>query len=282
MVDPRILQIAILGCLATYGMTVLDFELSPGRFALIVGLALGTEWLGRRWRGERFDPRSPLTTSISLSLLLRTSGLELAAASAVLAIGSKHLLRARGSHVFNPANFGIVALLLLTDRAWVSAGQWGHTALLALALAGMGQLVIHRSARSDVTWAFLVAWCSLSFGRAAWLGDPWAIPLHQLENGALLVFAFLMISDPRTTPRSRAGRLIYAAGVAVAGFGLQFGAYEPNGLFFALFAAAPLVPLLDRWLPGPVYRWAPVLEEPSHESHPASAAALPSTAHGAR
>ncbi|MCP5057465.1 MAG: hypothetical protein GY937_12170 [bacterium] len=282
MADPRHFQIAALGGLTAYGISALDLELSLDRFVLVVSVALATEWLGRRLRGERFDPRSPFITATSLSLLLRAANPWLAALAALLAIGSKHLLRARGSHVFNPANFGIVVLLLLTDRAWVSAGQWGHVAIFTFALAGVGQLVIHRSARSDVTWAFLAAWIALSFGRAAYLGDPWAIPLHQLENGALLIFAFFMISDPRTTPRSRAGRFVYATGVAAAGFVMRFGFYEPNGLLFALFAAAPFVPLLDRWLPGPVFRWAPVPEENFHASHPASALALVSLARGAR
>ncbi|MBW2242528.1 MAG: RnfABCDGE type electron transport complex subunit D [Deltaproteobacteria bacterium] len=282
MADPRVFQIAALGGLTAYGMSALDLELSVDRFLLVVGAALATEGLGRWLRGERFDPRSPLITAFSLSLLLRAASPWLATLAAVLAIGSKHLLRARGSHVFNPANFGIVVLLLVTDQAWVSAGQWGHAAILTLALAGVGQLVIHRAARSDVTWAFLAAWVALSFGRASWLGDPWAIPLHQLENGALLIFAFFMISDPRTTPRSRAGRLVYAAGVATAGFVLRFGFYEPNGLLFALFAAAPFVPLLDRWLPGPVFRWAPVLEEKFHASHPASAPGFLPLARGVR
>lgn len=274
MPDPRALQVAVLGSLAVYGSTALDLEIAPERFVLIVAVAVATEWLGRRARGEAFDLRSPLVTALSLTLLLRTATPGLAAVGALLAIGSKHVLRARGGHVFNPANFGIVALLLVTDGAWVSSGQWGHAALLALGLAGAGQLVIHRAARSDVTWAFLLAWSALTFGRAAWLGDPWAIPLHQLENGALLVFAFFMISDPRTTPRSRSGRIVYACVVAAAGFGLRVAAYEPNGLLFALFAAAPLVPLLDRWLPGPAFRWGLPPEESFHASPPSPAAAL--------
>ncbi len=282
MSDPRALQIAALGGLAVYGSAALDFEIEAGRVALVVAVALATEWIGRRLRGEPFDPRSPLITALSLTLLLRAATPGLAAAGALLAVGSKHLLRARGGHVFNPANFGIVVLLLATDGVWVSAGQWGHAALLALALAGAGQLVIHRSTRSDVTWAFLAAWGGLTFGRAAWLGDPWAIPLHQLQNGALLIFAFFMISDPRTTPRSRAGRVFYAAVVAGAGFALRFGAHEPNGLLHALFAAAPLVPLLDRWLPGPTYRWDRAPEEPRHASPSSLPAPLLPVPRGAR
>jgi Na+-transporting NADH:ubiquinone oxidoreductase subunit NqrB len=41
-----------------------------------------------------------------------------------LAISSKFLLQVEKKHFFNPANFGIIAALILTPDAWVSPGQW--------------------------------------------------------------------------------------------------------------------------------------------------------------
>ena len=73
-------------------------------------------------------------------------------------------------------------------------------------MACVGWLVVNRAARSDVTYAFIVFYCALIFGRSLWLGEPLTIPLHRLESGALLLFTFFMISDPKTTPDSRAGR----------------------------------------------------------------------------
>lgn len=254
--DPRVFQILSLASLALYGSFGLALELRPASLLAALGGALATEAFARRLRGESFDARSPMITALSLTLLLRTASPWLAALAACLAVGSKFAIRRSGGHVFNPANFAIVVLLLATDRVWVSSGQWGHGALLAVALVGAGQFVIHRAARSDVTWLFLAAWSALLFGRAAWLGDPWTIPWHQLQNGALLVFAFFMISDPRTTPRTRVARGLHAGLTASLGFALVFLAYEPDGLLFALFATAPLVPLLDRWRPGPVFSWA--------------------------
>ena len=93
------------------------------------------------------------------------------------------------------------------------------------------------------------------FGRAAWLGDPWAIPLHQLQNGAFLIFAFFMISDPKTTPDSRLGRVLFAAIVAAVAGWVQFGLFRPNGLIWSLFFCVPLVPILDRLFAGERYRW---------------------------
>ena len=254
--DPRFYQIAVLGSLLIYGLMVLDLEVRPGLAAVLLATALGSQWLlTRAVRLPHFEPRSALISGLSLCLLLRTSSLLLAALAAVITIASKFVIRARGKHVFNPTNFGLVVMLLLSDRVWVSAGQWGSAALLAFFVAGIGLLVTFRAERSDVTWAFLAAYAALLFGRAAWLGDPWAIPRHHLSSGALLIFAFFMISDPKTTPDSRPGRILFAGLVAAVAGSIQFGLHRPNALLWALVACAPLVPLLDRLLPAARYRW---------------------------
>jgi hypothetical protein len=170
-------------------------------------------------------------------------------------VGSKFVLRVGGKHVWNPTNFGIVLAIVATGRVWVSPGQWGNAALLAFLVACLGGLVVNRAARADVTAAFLGFYLAIVFGRALWLGQPMAIPLHQLASGALLVFTFFMISDPKTTPDSRTGRILFAALVAaIAGF-IAFVLYRQNGILFSLALAAPAVPLLDRLLPGGRYSW---------------------------
>ncbi|NIP87718.1 MAG: DUF2330 domain-containing protein, partial [Gammaproteobacteria bacterium] len=204
----------------------------------------------------RFDPRSPLISGLSLALLLRTADPVLAALAGVIAILSKALLRVRGKHLFNPTCFALVALLATSDAVWVSAGQWGQAAIGGFALACLGTAVVHRSLRLDVPFVFLAAYGALLLGRALWLGDPLAIPLHALQNGALLLFAFFMISDPRTTPDSRAGRVLFCAAAAAIALYLQFGLYEDNALLWALALCAPLVPLLDAALPGSRFSWA--------------------------
>jgi Na+-translocating ferredoxin:NAD+ oxidoreductase RnfD subunit len=81
------------------------------------------------------------------------------------------------------------------------------------------------------------------------------IPLHRLQNGALLLFTFFMISDPRTTPDSRAGRLVFAALVALGGWWWQFRQFGTNGQLWSLAVCSMLTPLLDWLLPGPKHRW---------------------------
>ena len=254
--DPRYYQIIVLSLLLGYGILELDFGIRWQNALIIVATALAVQFLGTRYaRLPRFDPLSPLITSMSLTLLLRTDTIWLAATAASLAIGSKFLLRYRGKHIFNPANFALVSLMLLSDHAWVSSGQWGSAAIGAFALACLGFLVLTRARRAETTIAFILIYAALLFGRAIWLDDPFSIPLHQMQNGALLIFAFFMISDPKTTPNTAAGRVLFAALVASVAYTIQFIYYQPNGPILALIMCAPMVPVIDSLLCGRIYRW---------------------------
>ena len=255
--DPRYYQIAALGSLATWGIVVLDFGVSVLQVLLTVAVALSTQWLGTRAVGlPRFDPLSPLITSLSLTILLRTDLPALSALAAAIAIGSKFLVRVNGKHIFNPANVAIVTLMMFSDRAWIASGQWGSTTFVAFALCCLGFMVLNRAKRSETTLAFLGFHAALLLGRALWLGDPLSIPLHQLQNGTLLIFSFFMISDPKTTPDAGAGRILFAGIVAVIAYLIQFVLYEPHGPVIALILSSPLVPLIDRLLRGKHYQWS--------------------------
>src|SRR3954470_2986700 len=261
MRDPRLYQILILSSLLVYGVARLDLEIPAGRALLLLGVAQLTQHACTRlWRLPAFDPRSALISGLSLCLLLRTNSWALAALAAAAAIAGKFVLRVHGKHVFNPTNFGIVAVMLATGGVWVSPGQWGSAAFFAFLIACLGGLVVSRAARSDVTYAFLAFYLAILFGRALWLGQPMAIPLHQLASGAFLIFTFFMISDPKTTPDTRAGRILFALLVALGAGFVHFVLYRPNGLLLSLAFLSPIVPLLDRLLPGVRYVWrgAPV------------------------
>ena len=259
--DPRHFQIAMLGGLLAYGQGSLGFGVSGvGIGATLLAALLTQGVLSRVVDARSFEPRSALISGLSLCLLLRSEALWLVPAAAGVAIASKFVLRRQGRHVFNPTAFAIVATLLGAElgalpAAWVSPGQWGSSATGVFVWAGLGSLVVYRAERSDVTWAFVAAYAAIVLGRSQWLGDPLAIGLHQLQGGALWIFAFFMISDPRTTPASRTGRCAFAVLVAVVACWLRFVHWEPHALFYALVASAPLVPLFDRWLPGPRHEW---------------------------
>ena len=264
--DPRLYQIASLSTLLLYGLIWLHFDVSVLKIALTLGTALLTQYAGTRlFILPSFDPRSPLISALSLCLLLRTDHLAVAALAAFIAIGSKFIIRWKGKHLFNPTSFALV-VVLASGLGWISPGQWGQVAWFGFLIACLGSLVVTRAARTDVTLAFLGFYVGLLITRALWLTDPLTIPLHQIESGALLIFAFFMISDPKTTPDSRSGRIVYALIIALAALYVQFGFFRQNGPLWGLIACAPLVPLIDYLVPGTRYDWS----RPSSDQVPAA------------
>jgi Na+-transporting NADH:ubiquinone oxidoreductase subunit NqrB len=254
--DARHYQIAALVSLLAYNVGWIDFGAQPlnsaaATAACLIAQALCTYW----FRLPSFDPRSPLITGLSLSLLLRADEASLYALAGAIAIGSKFLLRVNGKHIWNPAGFAIVALLVISPHVWISPGQWGSAAWFVALVCFFAILVLHAARRSDVALFFLCSHAALLFARAWWLGDPWAIPLHQLQSGALLIFSFFMISDPRTTPDSRLGRLLFAAAVALFAHYLTFFVQMRPALYIALIALSPLTLLFDKLLPAERFTW---------------------------
>jgi Na+-transporting NADH:ubiquinone oxidoreductase subunit NqrB len=255
--DPRYYQIAVLGILLTYGIVHLRFDMTWQRASLMVGTTLLTQFVcSRVWKLPAFDFRSALISGFSLSLFLRTNHWELAVLAAVMTILSKFTLRWKGKHVFNPTNFSVVFMLIFfRDDIWVSAGQWGNAMVAAFFMVGMGSLVVFKSRRSDITLAFLAFWAAVLFGRSLWMGEPMTIPWHRMQSGIVLLFAYHMISDPKSTPDSRAGRILFAALVAAGAGFVQFGLFRTNGLLWSLAACHLLVPLIDKILPGNRFDW---------------------------
>ncbi len=278
MADPRLYQICTLASLLVYGMGSLDFDITLPRVALLLATVLVTQFFCDRLVGGppfRMSARSALISGLSLCLLLRTNRPEFALLAGVITIASKSLIRVRGKHVFNPTNGGIVAMLLLTNQVWVSPGQWGAAAAFAFLMACAGMLVVHRSARSDVTFAFIAFYGVLLFGRSLSLGEPLTIPLHRVQSGALLLFTFFMISDPKTTPDSRTGRVVFAGLVALGAWYVQFRLFRTNGLLWSLAACSTLVPLIDRLAPGTRYIWAAQRAWSAHVARNANRASRP-------
>lgn len=253
--DPRAIQITAQSTFLLLEIVWLDFCPSPLQAAIFIAGSLAVETAHARLTGTALNWKSALSTGLSLSLLLRTQSPMLWIAAAVVAMGLKYLIRVNGKHVFNPSAVAIVALLLVSNRVWVSPGQWGTTLWLAALAATFGGLVLTRVARVDLAAAFLASHMVLLLARAWHLGDPLTIPVHQIQSGSLVILALFMITDPRSTPDSRQGRMIFAAAVAVLAHLFLFRWQEREGVFYALVLVSCATPIIDRLWPGPRFAW---------------------------
>lgn len=309
--DARIFQIIFLSLFLGVGLSAKDWSLHIERIGVTIATCLLTQWLtinaDRFWNSEfrrRIDafsrsiagkagehhvaaPKpsksnlpdlksllSALITSLGLCLLLRADHYSTLVLASMLAISSKFVLRVRGKHIFNPANFGIIAALTLTQDAWVSPGQWGEAAWCALFFLCAGGVVLQRVGRWDTSVAFLASYAALEAARNVWLGWTWDVWAHRLMSGSLLLFACFMITDPRTIPNARSGRLIWAGTIALLTFVLRNVFFVSTAPFWALFALAPLSILLDWLLPADRFRWT--VSEPAQEvTQPSPTSAAP-------
>ena len=258
--DARHYQIAVLFSLS--GFLILSSDFAPKMiilFVCIFSTCLAQAIFLRLYQCSVYDFRSPLISSLSLCLLLRAEEWWVYVLAGFAVVASKFILRWQDKHIFNPTNFAIVAgLVLLPDQVWVSPGQWGSSVLLMFFLACSAFFVLFRAKTGDITLFFLGSWAALTFGRALWLGDPLSIPIHQMQSGALLIFAFFMISDPKTVPDHRLGRLVFALMSAGLAFALQFEFQVREGLFYALFIVCLSTPVLDRLFKYERYQWGKI------------------------
>jgi Na+-transporting NADH:ubiquinone oxidoreductase subunit NqrB len=255
--DARYFQIAALGSLLAINFILIDFGARPLPSAIAIASALITQVVCSRIAGlPRLDLRSPLITGLSLSLLLRADALWLYAAAAVIAIGSKFVLRIGGKHIWNPAGLAIVVLLLTSSGVWISPGQWGTEVWFAALTGFLAILVLGAARRADIAIFFFASHAALLLARAGWLGDPLAIPLHQLQSGSLLIFTFFMISDPRTSPDSALGRFLFAFAVALLAHYMAFFMQMRPALYFALIILSPSTVIIDWLIPAQRFTWA--------------------------
>ncbi|HPE59065.1 MAG TPA: RnfABCDGE type electron transport complex subunit D [Thiolinea sp.] len=253
--DPRYYQLVVQAGLLLIGLSSLEFSIPWQNMAAVLIAALLSQWLLLRRFALPLQFLSAFNTSLSIIILLYAAHWGWLALAAIIAISSKFLIRVNGRHLFNPSNIGIVTVLLLTDAAWVTPGKWGQALWAGLLLAGAGLVGLLGWRQTLASLMFLLTHAVLLLGRALWLGDPWTIPLHQLQNGALLIFAFFMLSDPMTLPRAPAGKVAFGCGVAVLGWLLQYGWFIPNAFLYALALSSPLVPLLNLRFTGVSYHW---------------------------
>lgn len=270
--DARDYQILFLASFLTLGIATRDWTLKPELIGTIIATCLVTQWISDELvkyleslkNDEHFQLSNPLKlrslrsaaiTALGLSLLLRAGSFTTMMLASSLAILSKHLFKYNNKHFFNPANFGIISVLILTPDAWVSPGQWGDEWWYALLFFGTGGIILKQVGRWDTTAVFLSSYALLEAGRNIWLGWTWDIFLHRLMSGSLLLFALFMLTDPRSIPNAKVSRYIWAFCIAGLTFILRNQYYLPTAIFWALFVLAPLTIVLDIVWTAPRFNW---------------------------
>ena len=162
--DVRVAQVALLLVFSLLGHLVLHFTVSALQAGCaLAGAMLAEELASVRQKQRLVVPASALITGLSLGLLLRSTQVWPFAAAGVVAIASKYGVRARGRHVFNPSNVGLVVTLAVIPGSSVAPGQWGSSWVWLFFLANCGLSCFIRSTGSP-SWP--PSW-------APWLWPTW-------------------------------------------------------------------------------------------------------------
>ncbi len=263
--DGRIYQILFLSIFLGLGVIARDWSLSWSRVGITLSACGFTQvffaLLYQRFNSQDSAQRFPfsgllsaLVTGLSLCLLLRANSDLTMIFAAFTAIASKFIFRFNQKHWFNPANFGI-AIALLFGSAWISPGQWGHDLWLMVVFASLGFAVLGKVGRWDTSLAFFASYAALEGIRNFYLGWETDVLLHRLSSGSLLLFALFMITDPRSTPNARLGRIFWAILVGIISFIFQNYLFISAAPFWALFVCAPLSVVFDRLFVGSRFGW---------------------------
>lgn len=216
--------------------------------AVAIAVAIGAELiLGRLATGRWLHPASSYITGISVGILVRSPFLWAYALASLLSIVSKYVLRLGGRHVWNPSNFGVCAVLFLApETVSVLSIQWGNAIWPMLVIWALGFVIVWRVGRLHISVAYVLAFVVFSLLRSVLTGHAWLTALAPITGPMYQLFIFFMVTDPKTTVRSRRGQVAVVIAVAFVEMLLRLGEviYAP---FYALFLVGPAALLIDMW-----------------------------------
>src|SRR5262249_30713973 len=131
----------------------------------------------------------------------------------VWAMASKYLLAIRRKHIFNPAALAVTLASFTLNQA---ASWWvGTSAMLPFVLLG-GLLVARKIKRFDLILGFLAAAGAVTLGGTLAKGIGVLPAAWQLlADSPILFFAFVMLTEPLTTPPERTARILYGVTVGL-------------------------------------------------------------------
>ncbi|MDA0973810.1 MAG: RnfABCDGE type electron transport complex subunit D [Bacteroidetes bacterium] len=256
-VDARYFQILYLGSFLVLGTFFLGWDTSPLKLSgiLLTALLVQGFFIGIG-KADKSSWMSALITGLGLCLLFRANSVYVLMFGSSLAISSKFLFKLRGKHLFNPANIGIIGTLLITNDGWISPGQWGSSIIFLFVLGVLGSVLLFKVGRLDTTLTFLLTFVVLEYSRTVlYLGWSSDVLLHKLSSGSFVLFAFFMITDPKTSPDHPRARLIWAFSIALLAFILSNWAFIHTAPIWALFFITPITAICDTYWKAERFQW---------------------------
>ncbi len=185
---------------------ILPFGPIPLLFS--AGILTGVCYVTNKFFGRFFKVQTNYESLYITALILtfvitpakNINGVIFLVIAAVIAMASKYILNIRGKHIFNPTAIAVV----ITGFTIHGYASWwiGTLAMFPFTLAGV--LIVRKIRRFDLVFYFFVA-----------IIISVILSHHSLVNvfidSPILFFAFVMLSEPLTTPATQILQSLYGA-----------------------------------------------------------------------
>jgi len=254
LADPRFISVTLLSGLALYALLTPAFGRHPAQLAAsVLAWVAADALLLILYQKVLLVPLSALVPSLAAFVLVDSPHVWPYAAVGAAAILSKHFLRIDGRHVFNPLNFGLVTgLLFLGDSVAFGIARFGDSPWLFAWTVSLGALVTWRSGRLDIALSYAATFLAGAAVRSFLSGGRFLTAASPATNIVFYMYAFHMMTDPKTTPDTRSRRIVFGALVGLVDAVLRWNGVV-NAPLYALFVVLGLLPFFRKGeaaLPG--------------------------------
>ena len=217
--------------------------------ALAIVTAIGAELvMGRITYGKWPHPASAYISGISAGILVRSTALWPYFLTSLISITSKYVLRVRGRHLWNPTNFGVSAAVFLAPATiTVLSIQWGNVVAPMVIIWILGSVIVWRVGRAHISATYVASFLLFSFVSSLITGTPWRATVAPITGPMYQLFVFFMVTDPKTTVRSKVGQCVVVFVIALVEMVLRLNEilYAP---FYALFIVGPIAMAIQIWM----------------------------------
>lgn len=195
---------------------------SPLSIGFSLLIVLVASWVSNRVFAWAFDAvtnfESVYITTLILGLIVSPviypsySGAIFLVFVSVWAMASKYLFAIGKKHIFNPVAFAVVLATFVVGQPatwWIA----GNIPLLPFILVG-GFLVVRKLKRADLFWSFAVA-SIVTVAYGALSQNPISSIWTTLIHSSFFFFAFVMLTEPLTTPPTKWLRVTYGVIIGI-------------------------------------------------------------------
>ena len=246
---PKGLLLIILSLLVSLALSSVDVRRAgPSLAAAVVTAALvDLPILRLRARSWQFPSGALLTGLIVAMVLSPQEPWYDSVCTSAVAIVSKYVFRTRSANVFNPAGLAIVATFYVFHTGldwWGALPEVTPAAFGLAALVATGIFMADRVKKVPLALAFLGVYYAL-FTATAFLGNPSAVAevYRPPDLQAVLFCAFIILTDPPTSPVKYGDQILCGALVAAA----SYGVFEWIGAAHYLLAGVLVGNVWEAW-----------------------------------